>query len=151
MVALALIFIAVWTLGLVYLSLEANLWNSPELASPKQRISPNQIHVFPNNVVLDLQNVRWTTYADTNSMDPFLDANAHGLEIKPKSPDDIQVGDIVVYRSKLTGDLIVHRVIGINSANSSYSFTLKGDNTQLPDPEQIRFDQIEGVLIGILY
>jgi signal peptidase I len=100
---------------------------------------------------LDIKDAVWSNFADTNSMDPFLDANSNGIEIKPDSADQIQVGDIISYKSEYANGIIIHRVIEKGSDEQGTYFKVKGDNNSLKDPGKIRFSQIEGVLIGILY
>jgi len=125
------------------------LYTSPEISSPKDRISREQIKVYSNQVILDIENPMWASFADTNSMDPFIDAGANSIEIKPKTPQDIEIGDIISYHYR--GDLIVHRVIDIGTDDQGLYFTVKGDNNSQPDPAKIRFDQVNGVLVAVIY
>lgn len=124
---------------------------SPERLSPSDHVKENQIHVYGEKVVLDVPGATWASFTDTNSMDPFMDENSNSLELKPASPDNIRKGDIISYRSSITGDLIVHRVVSKGVDDSGVFFIVKGDNNPTQDPEKIRFSQIHGVLIGIIY
>ncbi len=125
--------------------------SSPERQSPSDHIKEEQIHVYDDRIVLDITDATWASFTDTNSMDPYLDAESNSIEIKPKSVVDIEEGDIISYHSGITGDLVVHRVIrkGIDS-NGTY-FIVQGDNNPSRDPEKIRFNQVHGVLVGIIY
>lgn len=123
---------------------------SSEISSPGNWLEDEDIKVFPDMVVIKHEDVILSSFADTNSMDPLLDENANGLEIKPKQ-DQLKVGDIISYRSEFLGGTVIHRIIAINQDNYGTYYTTQGDNNNVQDPEKIRFDQIEGVLVGILY
>ncbi len=122
-----------------------------EKASPKDRIKESQIHVYNNRVVLDIKNAEWSTFTDTNSMDPVLDYGANAIHIIPKSEDEIQPGDIVAYESRLAEGTIIHRVKGIGYDSQGKYFIMKGDNNKNIDPEKVRFSQIKRVLVAIIY
>jgi signal peptidase len=66
-----------------------------------------------------------------NSMYPLL-REGDIIILSKKSPNEIKVGDIIVYRS-LRGSLIVHRVIEVEYVNGIYYFKTKGDNNILDD------------------
>lgn len=78
-----------------------------------------------------------------NSMYPLL-REGDIILLSKKSPEEIKVGDIVVYRS-LKGNLIVHRVIGIELVNGVYYFKTKGDNNILDDKFLNEYDNGLGV------
>ncbi|MCK4590027.1 MAG: signal peptidase I [Nanoarchaeota archaeon] len=121
-----------------------------ELSSPSNWLNDEEIKVFENMVVIKHEGVILSSFADTNSMDPLIDENTHGLEIKPKE-NQLKVGDIISYKSDILGGTIIHRIIEINQDEKGTFYTTQGDNNNIQDPEKIRFEQIEGVLIGILY
>ena len=125
--------------------------DAPEQLSSADHIREEDIGVYSNRVVLDIEGATWASITDTNSMDPILDADAHGIEIKPKKESDISVGDIVSYKSQITGGYIIHRVIEINEDNQGTYFILKGDNNPTSDPERVRFSQVHGILVAVIY
>jgi len=125
--------------------------NPTERPSPYDWIKENQIHVYNNKVVIDIKNPEWATFTDTNSMDPIFDYGSHAIEIIPKGPEDIHVGDIVSYKSKYADGIIVHRVIKVSEDEKGWYAILKGDNNKNPDPGKIRFNQIERILVAIIY
>jgi hypothetical protein len=125
--------------------------SSPERLSPSDHIKEDQIHVYNDRVVLDIEGATWAAFSDTNSMDPFFDETSNSIELKPESPDDIKPGDIISYRSSITSDLIVHRVISKATDADGVYYIVKGDNNPVQDPEKIRFSQVHGVMIGIIY
>lgn len=122
-----------------------------EVPSPNDWIKENQILVYNTQVILDLKNAEWATFTDTHSMEPVLSSRANAIEIRPKSSDDIKVGDIISYNSEYSDGTIIHRVIEKNSDEKGVYFTLKGDNNPAPDPGKIRFEQIQRVVVAIVY
>ncbi|MBW2966889.1 hypothetical protein KY362_00220 [Candidatus Woesearchaeota archaeon] len=125
--------------------------SAPERQSPSDHIKEDQIHVYKDRVVLDVQGATWAAFTDTNSMDPFFDETSNSIELSPESPDQINPGDIISYYSSVTGDLIVHRVISKGEDSQGVYYIVKGDNNTSQDPEKVRFEQVHGVLIGIIY
>jgi len=65
--------------------------------------------------------------------------------------DEIIVGDIISYNVDGYDFAFVHRVIEIGNDELGIYFITKGDNYYQKDPNKIRFSQIEGVVVGILY
>ncbi|MCD4666743.1 signal peptidase I [archaeon] len=120
-----------------------------ERISPTDWIKKSDIKQYPNEIIIKVKNARISSYANTNSMDPVLDENANGIEIVPKSFNDINIGDIIAYESEY--GLIVHRVIEKNYDEKGIYFITKGDNNSKADPYKITFDKIRYVLIGIIY
>lgn len=121
-----------------------------EKVSPSNWISENQIEVFPDKIIIRIENASLSAYADTNSMDPTLDKTANGIEIVPKSPEQIHVGDIVAYSPEGSNSLIVHRVVEVGKDEQGFYFIVKGDNNTATDGK-IRFEQIKYVTIGVIY
>ncbi|MFO7710338.1 MAG: hypothetical protein R6V53_01080 [Candidatus Woesearchaeota archaeon] len=123
----------------------------PERISPPDRISEDQIKVYDEEVILSIKNPEWASFTDTNSMDPIIDSEANAIQVVPESPDEIQVGDIVSYKSSYAKGTIIHRVIKVGTDSKGWYAILKGDNLSKPDPEKVRFDQIKRVLVAIIY
>lgn len=133
-------------LGLV----EDVLFPGKEQASPHDWIKQNQIHVSEDNISIDIKNPQWAIFTNTNSMDPVIDETSHAIEIIPEIKEDIHVGDIVSYTSPKFDGVIIHRVIELGNDGDWYALT-KGDNNTVVDPEKVRFEQIERVLVAIIY
>jgi hypothetical protein len=131
------------------LSKVSNFLNAAELMSPQDRISEDDIFVYDNQVVIDVENPIWSSFTDTNSMDPVLDVGANGIEIIPQSVNDIHVGDIISYKTK--AGVIIHRVVDIRSDEEGLYYVLKGDNNPVPDKERVRFKDIQGILVAVIY
>ncbi len=124
---------------------------SPERPSPKDRVKESQILVYDDRVVIDVKDAVWATFTDTNSMDPVIDKGSNAIEYVPEYPAEISVGDIVSYHSKHTKGVIIHRVIETGYDEQGWYAIMKGDNNNYRDPGKVRFDQIERVVIGIIY
>jgi len=124
--------------------------STKERSSPADHITEDQIHVYNDRVSIDIQDATWGTFMDTNSMDPVLDAGHNSLELKPKDFKDVKLGDIIVYKSEEYG-YIIHRVIATGFDTEGWYCTAKGDNNYSEDPWKIRFGQIEGIVVAIIY
>ncbi|MBD3313451.1 signal peptidase I [Candidatus Woesearchaeota archaeon] len=127
------------------------LSRSAELSSPSDHIPEESIKVYTDRVVLDISDASWASFTDTNSMDPFIDAGANSIEIRPSSPDDINVGDVVSFRTMLADGIVIHRVISKGEDDKGIYFITKGDNNDLADPGKRRFEDITGVVVGVIY
>ena len=119
--------------------------------SPFDHVKTSQVKVMQHKVEIDMKNVMWWNIADTNSMDPLIDIGTTALSVKPKSEQNIHVGDVAFYDSQVAKRAIVHRVINISSDEQGWYSKFKGDNLEKVDPEDVRFKDIIGVLIGIIY
>lgn len=125
------------------------LGQSVERDSPSDHITPNMIHVYDDGVLIDMKNTRWSSFTNTNSMDPLLDESSNGLERIPASSSELSVGDVISY---YYGDsTIIHRIIATGNDSEGWYAKTKGDNNPSSDPDLVRFDQVAGVLVGILY
>lgn len=120
-----------------------------EVAGPKDRIVESQVHVFPDQVVIDLAGAQWSSFTDTNSMDPVLDAGHNALQIVPTSFDVIGVGDIISFETEY--GVVIHRVIEIGMDTEGWYAVTHGDNAPFSDPFKVRFSQVKRVVVGILY
>lgn len=119
-----------------------------EKDSPHDRIDEKNIQIFPDKIVIYIENATLVSYTDTNSMDPTLDKEANGIEIKPLSPEDVHVGDIISFRKG--NEIISHRVIKIGEDEKGWYCETKGDNSIFSDGK-IRFEQIVGIVVAIIY
>lgn len=116
---------------------------------PKHRINESQIKVYQDKVQIDLANAEWSTFTPTKSMVPFLDKGSYAIQVVPKSPESLQVGDIISY--SYGNDTIIHRIIKTGNDSKGWYAIVKGDNNDQPDPFKVRFSQIKRVLVAIIY
>jgi len=117
--------------------------------SPSDHISIDDLKVFSDKAVIDKENLRWARILDTHSMEPVLNKDSVSLELVPSSVSDIEVGDIISFSSE--DMVIIHRVVLIGEDNLGWYAVTKGDNVNDPDPYKVRFSDVKGVVVGILY
>jgi hypothetical protein len=87
-------------------------------------------------------------------MDAVLDETANSIEIIPKNISDIHIGDIICYEiliEEQNHSTIAHRVIDIDYDEQGWYATTKGDNAPYPDLEKVRFEQVQSIVIAIIY
>ncbi len=65
------------------------------------------------------------------------------LGIHEFNPEDVQVGDVVVYDAAWFDQPVIHRIIGTADINGSTMYVIKGDNNDSPDPYYVNADQIK--------
>ena len=121
------------------------------LEAPQNHINQHQIKVYTDRALIELEGLKWATFKETNSMKPTLDHNSHALQIEPKCPEQIDVGDIISYKTTLYDGIIIHRVIEKSYDSEGVYFIAQGDNNVRPDPERIRCDQIDRKVVAIIY
>lgn len=121
----------------------------PERDSPGDYIKEWEIHVYPNKVVIDVDQPILAAFADTNSMDPVFDAQHNAIEVVPTRTSDIQVGDIVSYKTDYGS--IIHRIKEIGQDEDGWYAIFQGDNNPVPDPGRIRFNQIQRKVVAFVY
>lgn len=84
----------------------------------------------------------------TESMEPEFPKGCV-VYVKPASPEEIQVGDVITYRMGSGTDVTTtHRVTEIDTEKQQ--FITKGDANTSVDMEPIRFTQLEGRVVGML-
>src|SRR3989338_9962450 len=98
-IALILIALSLAVLSLQDRQLTASIIGGKEQHAPGDWIKEDQISVYNDRVILELQNPFWASFTDTNSMDPYLDETSNAVEIKPSHPDEIKIGDIIAYKA----------------------------------------------------
>ncbi len=122
------------------------LLNSP---GPSHRINANAIVVKPNYVTIEAKNIILARFGKSGSMLPTITSDSLGLEVVPASVDDIHSGDIISYT--YNDKVIVHRVLETGFDEDGWYAITKGDNLKVSDPEKVRFDAVQRILVGILY
>lgn len=91
-------------------------------------------------------------------MDLVLDEDSHVILAVPNSGNDIHVGDIIThvgdiitFQSNSSENEIIHRVVKTGYDFEGWYAVTRGDNNSSEDPEKLRFDEITGIVIAILY
>ncbi|MEM4971844.1 MAG: signal peptidase I [Sulfolobales archaeon] len=88
-----------------------------------------------------------------SSMEPILSTGDVVFILPVRSPSDISLGDVIVYKSQ-SGRYIIHRVINIISIGGKTYFVTKGDNNPIPDAfgygyPGVPFENIVGKVISV--
>lgn len=122
-----------------------------EKNSPSDWIKEEKIHMYPDRIVVGMSHPTFRRIYNTNSMDPLFDETTTTIEIPLSSEDELNIGDIAAYTTEKYDYAVLHRIINISSDEKGKYFILKGDNNKEEDKEKVRFSQIEGVVVGILY
>lgn len=117
-----------------------------ENSTPGNWINLDEIELTSNGLILNIPNLKLSSYEPTGSMKPVLDYEANGIMIIPENSDQINIGDIVTFGK----ENIVHRVIEKGEDLEGIWFITQGDNNTVAD-QKIRFEDIKYVTIGILY
>jgi hypothetical protein len=120
-------------------------------AGPFARIGREDILVYDDRVVINVNKAFPVYFTESKSMYPFINQNVYAIEMKPEVPDELEVGDVIGYESKLFNTTIVHRITETGFDEEGWYALTKGDANPAQDPEKVRFRSIRGVLIGLIY
>jgi len=146
-----------------FIALCKRVWeafNNPQLRPTVDVPSPRNI-VDQKNISYDKVNKRiiikgiegpiWlTTVQNTNSMDPVVDYGHTCILSDDFDADDLVVGDVAVYK-KANGNQVIHRIVKISSDEDGRYFIFKGDNNFIEDVLKVRDNQIDCLLLGVIY
>ena len=148
-VLLLLILLSVAVFSFSNKQIPLNILGGQELSSPSDWIKEEQIKVFKDKVILDIPGATWARFTDTNSMDPFIDETSNAIELLPETPEQISVGDVISYQTSY--GVLIHRVIETGEDDNGFYYLVKGDNNTLRDPFKVRFDDVKGVVVAVVY
>jgi len=81
--------------------------------------------------VLFASGVRGMAIVEGRSMEPLFHTGDVVL-LREAAPEEISVGDIVVYETP-DGRYIIHRVVEVYKVGDTYCYIIKGDNNPVPD------------------
>lgn len=116
--------------------------------APSDWVSEDEIYLTDEVVIIGVKGASISRYAPTGSMRPIFDEGANGIRIVPRSPKEIEEGDIVSFRRG--NNLIVHRVVEKGIDELGVYYITRGDNNLVKDGK-IRFEDIEFVTIGVIW
>jgi len=130
-----------------------------KLGSPGDFVSKKDINVNSSKILIDLDHLEkqivLSNYDDSKSMFPLINNDSIGMGFRPDSSEEINIGDIISFWSFADIEnkkrLVVHRVIDKGSDEKGIYFITKGDNNPKKDKQKVRFEEVDSVLIGILY
>jgi signal peptidase len=86
---------------------------------------------------------------ESTSMIPVLNIGDL-LVLKVYAPQDISIGDIVVYNANWHDKPIVHQVVEIQIVDGVYHYYTKGVNNTMQDPGYRLYEDIVGVVIFVI-
>jgi len=72
----------------------------------------------------------------SGSMEPTVKVGSL-LLTRPADVEDLQVGDVITYRSPGNHTTLTHRIVSIRQQDGQRVFTTKGDASLEPDPREI--------------
>ena len=122
----------------------------PDRVSSYDHVLEEEIILVGNEMYLSLdEEMKWSKFEDTNSMDPLLDEGYNGLEFVPKTVEKIHLGDVISF--EYGGNIIIHRVVEIGEDVEGWYALTKGDNLEELDYGKRRFEDIKGVLVGVIF
>lgn len=119
------------------------------ISAPQKRVDLSDVLVREDLVVIEKGDLRHGVIAPSKSMWPLLSENTLVLEEEPTGPEQIYVGDIIIFEHD--GQRIIHRVVRMGWDNQGWFAITKGDNNPSEDPYKVRFDTVRGVVVGIIY
>ncbi|MBT4576760.1 hypothetical protein HOM13_01305 [Candidatus Woesearchaeota archaeon] len=124
--------------------------NVPEKLSSYDHVEESRISLTGNSVFIDTNyDLRWSKFEDTNSMNPLIDKGHNGLEFIPTDVNDIHLGDVISFG--YGDEVYIHRVVEIGKDEFGIYFVTKGDNNFNIDDGVRRFEDIQGVLFGVVF
>lgn len=87
----------------------------------------------------------------SGSMWPALIGGGYAIFVNVTNSSELMTGDIIIINETVYGQEVVHRIIEIaNDTDGLYVMT-KGDNNTVPDGKRVRFSEIVGRVVGVLY
>jgi hypothetical protein len=136
-------------LSLLNENLLNQLAQNSQIKGPKERIFERDLAVYRNQVLINMNGPFFANFEDTGSMEPLLNSNSKAIQIKPLNENELEVGDIISFN--VSNQLIIHRIVEIGEDELGWFVITKGDNNLRPDPFKVRFNQIDRVLVAIIY
>ena len=82
----------------------------------------------------------------------YLHYKSKGRDVRSsieESEQQINEGDIISYKTLL--GTFIHRVIEKGTDQNGTYFLVQGDNNLLQDPFKVRFNDIHGVVVAVIY
>lgn len=154
-------------LSLVFLLFSIGCVQTQQPSKPVQLLKDNNFQKFERPYVYSWQDVQYSgsqicftkkaiktepTFAVKNSgsMFPTIVGGETLLIQYAPAKEDVHVGDILYFQIKDRLEPSVHRVIEIGVDQNGWYAITQGDNNFYPD-QRIRFEQILGKVVGVLY
>ena len=115
-----------------------------------------EIAIYAIIIIVGLLVAQHMNVVVSESMEPLLYRGdivivekANFLGINEFDPNDVEIGDVVVYQATWFPNPVIHRVINVSEINGSKYFIIKGDNNPVEDPELVSPYQITERVVKI--
>jgi hypothetical protein len=107
------------------------------------------IKLYQDKIVIAAEGLMYAKVEDTKSMEPLLSKNSHTIEVQPVQ-EQLQVGDIISFFEPSVGKTIVHSIVEIGYDEFGWYAKTKGYNNDNVDEWKVRFENVKGVVVGVL-
>jgi signal peptidase I len=132
--------------------LKAKLNDSARIEiSPFSKIRKEDIRVFEDKIVIYVNKAFPVSFSDSKSMYPFINEKTLALEIMPAACEELNKGDVIGFESKTLNTTVIHRIIETGNDDEGWYAITKGDANLAIDPGKVRFGDVKGVLVGLIY
>lgn len=115
------------------------------------RLQKEDIRIYEDKVIVSVDSPVIARFTDTDSMKPTFDSEANAIEIVPESPEEVHVGDIASYYSDIANTVIIHRVVETGYDEQGWYAYFEGDALDERDPEKVRFNKIQRVVVMMIF
>jgi hypothetical protein len=119
------------------------------IAVSQDRVTGNQIHLYKDKLVIAAEGLMYAKVEDTKSMEPLLSKNSHTIEAAPVI-ENLKVGDIISFYEPSVDKVVVHMIIEIGYDEQGWYARTSGYNNVYADSWKVRFENIKGVVVGVL-
>lgn len=121
--------------------------------SPDVRVDLDMVSVYDDYVFINLSSFsdcNYVKFADTNSMIPNLDGEHKALMCEvPK--EELKEGDVISFNVSWSESKVAHRIYEIGEDNDGWFARTKGDNSGVIDGTRVRYDDISGTMVLVIY
>ncbi len=84
---------------------------------------------------------------ESESMEPTL-YRGDLVVVRSVIPENLQIGDIIIFQSSMSDVPVVHRIVGIGYSGGELQFTTKGDNNPTVDPYLVPASDVLAKVVG---
>jgi len=121
---------------------------SLERPSNQGWIRADDVVLYPDSIKIKGKFVR-QVLPDTNSMEPWMDIGHTVILKRGFDKNKLQVGDVAAYNKG--GKWVLHQIVEVDSDENGRFFRFQGINCAEPDYKIVRDDDIQAVLIAVIY
>ena len=120
---------------------------SDALVESTQRVSFNDIKVYPDEIVIEYPGLKYAKI-NSNSMAPVITDKSVVFEKVPSSADEIQIGDIISFYEPSVDSIVLHLVVEIVEQNGTVYYSTKGVANEEVDEWLVPFENVKGIMVG---